>query len=76
MGGFGEIPNRWQRNNGSKKADNQNVQRMGVGVVGHNILHHHEENVVNLSDSLCGICHTANRRSQGRESRLFSNNGG
>jgi len=49
---------------------------VGVGVVGHSILHYHEENVVNLSDSLCGICHTANRRSQGRESRLFSNNGG
>jgi hypothetical protein len=32
----------------------------GVGVVGHNILHHHEENVGGLSDFLCGICHTAN----------------
>jgi hypothetical protein len=26
--------------------------------VGHNILHQHDENVVRLPDSLCGICHT------------------
>ena len=30
---------------GSKKADYKNAQRVGVGVVGHSILHHHEENV-------------------------------
>jgi hypothetical protein len=49
----------------SKKADNQNVQRVGVGVVGHCILHHHEENVGTLPDFLCGISHTANRLSTG-----------
>ena len=54
IGSFGEVPNCWQRNHGSKKADNQNVQRMGVGVVGHSILHHHEENVGALLDFLCG----------------------
>jgi hypothetical protein len=30
---------------GSKKADYKNAQRVGVGVVGHSILHHHEENL-------------------------------
>ena len=49
IGSFGEVPNRWQRNHGSKKADQKNVQRVGVGVIGHSILHHHEENVGALS---------------------------
>ena len=57
-GGFGEVPNCWQRNHSSKKANYKNVQRVGVGVVGHSILHHHEENVGELSDFLCGISHT------------------
>jgi hypothetical protein len=60
MGGFGEVPNRWQCDHGSKKADYKNVQRVGVGVVGHSILHHHEENVGGLSDFLCGNSHTTN----------------
>jgi hypothetical protein len=60
IGSFGEVPNCWQRNNGSQKADQKNVQRVGVGLVGHCILHHHEENVGALSDFLCGISHTAN----------------
>jgi len=61
IGGFGEVPNCGQRNQGSKKADNQNVQRVGVGVVFHVILHHHVENLITHSDSLCEISHTANR---------------
>ena len=61
VGGFGEVPNCRQRDQGSKKADYKNVQRVGVGVVGHSILHHHEENVGTLSDFLCEISHTANR---------------
>jgi hypothetical protein len=36
---------------------------VGVGVVFHVILHHHEENVGALSDFLCAISHTANRLS-------------
>ena len=52
IGGFGEVPNCGQRNQGSKKADNQNVQRVGVGVVFHVILHHHVENLITHSDSL------------------------
>jgi hypothetical protein len=60
-GGFGEIPNRWQRDQGSKKADYKNIQRVGVGVVFHVILHHHVENLIPHSDSLCEISHTANR---------------
>jgi hypothetical protein len=61
IGGFGEVPNCGQRNQGSKKADNQNVQRVGVGVVFHVILHHHVENLITHSDSLCEISHTTNR---------------
>ena len=34
---FGEVPNCRQRNHRSKKADYKNVQRVGVGVVGHSI---------------------------------------
>jgi hypothetical protein len=60
IGSFGEVPNCRQRNQGSKKADYKNVQRVGVGVL-HNILHHHEENVGALSDFLCGISHITNR---------------
>src|ERR1041385_2948761 len=61
IGGFGEVPDCRQRDQGSKKADNQNVQRVGVGVVFHVILHHHVENLITHSDSLCEISHTANR---------------
>jgi hypothetical protein len=43
IGGFGEVPNCRQRNDGSKKADQQNVERVVVGVVYHSFLHHHEE---------------------------------
>ena len=56
----GEIPNSRQADHGCEKADHENVKRVGVGVVGHSILPKHEENVVCLPDSLCGICHTAN----------------
>jgi len=64
----GEMPNRQQADQSSNKANHENVGRVAqefVGV-GHNILHQHEENVVSLSDSLCGISHTANRLSRER----------
>jgi hypothetical protein len=61
VGGFSEVPNCRQRDHGSKKADYKNVQRVGVGVVFHVILHHHVENLITYSDSLCEISHTANR---------------
>jgi len=34
---------------------------VGVGAVFHVILHHHVENLIPHSDSLCEISHTANR---------------
>jgi hypothetical protein len=44
----------------SRKDDGFRALQQFVGV-GHSILHHHEENVVRLSDFPCGISHTANR---------------
>jgi len=43
----GQIPNGRQADHGCKKADQENVQRVGVGVVGgvgHGILLEHDEN--------------------------------
>ena len=57
--GGGEVPNGRQTDHGSGKAVDQNVKGVGVGV-GHSILHQHEENVVTLSDTLCGISHVTN----------------
>ena len=37
--------------------NNKNVQRVGVGAVFHVILHHHVENLIPHSDSLCEISH-------------------
>jgi hypothetical protein len=59
MCGGGEIPNSRQADQGSEKAEHENVEAMGVGV-GHSILHEHEEYVGCVSDSPCGISHTAN----------------
>ena len=59
ISGGGEVPNGRQTDHGSGKAVDQNVKGVGVGV-GHSILHQHEENVVTLSDSLCGISHVTN----------------
>jgi hypothetical protein len=44
---------------------------VGVGAVFHVILHHHVDNLISHSDSLCEISHTANRLC-GRGGRLLS----
>src|SRR5262245_28790272 len=41
-----------------RKDDGFHALRQFVGV-GHSILHQHEKDVVRLSDSLCGKCHSA-----------------
>ena len=55
----GGIPNKRQADHGSKKAGDQNVQGVVVGV-GHSILHQHEEILVPVSDSRCGVSHVTN----------------
>jgi hypothetical protein len=61
--GSGQNPDNRETNHGRGKADNQNVKRMAIGVVcigvvGHSILHQHEENLNHPPDWRCDNCHT------------------